>query len=131
MTSFRIITKTIALFGLTLLSVELAVADGPQAIATAAQHAGLAGNGADLMAVHRHLHHTLNCLVGADGDGFDAEAGNPCAAAGAAIPQTSDAERKMTLERIAAQVRTGIASADLDEARKAATDAQAMLNETD
>ncbi len=105
----------------------IAQADGPQAISTAAQHAGLAAGSADIAGAHRHLHHVLNCLVGPDGTGFDATPGNPCAAAGGAIPQTADAATKAKLEKVAVQVRTAIASEDLDATKKAASDVQAML----
>ncbi len=109
------------------LAPTIAMADGPQATATAAQHAGLAAGSADLAGVQRHLHHTLNCLVGPDGAGFDAAPGNPCAAAGGAIPQTSDATAKAKLEKAAVQVRAAIAGKDLDATRKAAADVQALL----
>jgi hypothetical protein len=126
MTAFRIIGSAIALAGLVSLS-PAALADGPQAVATAAQHAGLAAGGADITAVQRHLHHVLNCLVGPGGAGFDAAPGNPCAAAGGAIPQTADAAVKTKLEQAATQVRGGIANQNLDAAKKVATDVQAML----
>lgn len=102
-------------------------ADGPQAIATAAQHAGFAAGGSDLPSVKRHLHHVLNCLVGPEGQGFDAGPGNPCGAAGAAIPQTGDAAAREKLEKTAAAMRAAIAGDDLAAARKAAADAQAAL----
>jgi hypothetical protein len=130
MNTFRIIgraTAFTALTGLATFTPVAALADGPQAISTAAQHAGLAAGGADLAGVRRHLHHTLNCLVGPDGPGFDAAPGNPCAAAGGAIPQTADATVKDKLQKAATQVRTAIASDNLDAAKKAATDVQQLL----
>jgi hypothetical protein len=130
MKTSRIIAKAGALAALTTLATltpTIALADGPQAITTAAQHAGFAASGTDLAGVNRHLHHALNCLVGPDGAGFDAAPGNPCAAAGGAIPQTADAAKKATLEKAAAQVRAAIAKGDLAESKKAATDVQQML----
>ena len=127
MVPFRIIGSSIALTGLASLLSGAALADGPQAIGTAVQHSGLAANAADIDAVHRHLHHALNCLVGPDGNGFDAAPGNPCADAGGAIPQTADAAMKMKLEMAATQVRGGIANANIEAAKKVATDVQAML----
>ena len=126
MTAVRIIGSAIALAGFVSLS-PAALADGPQAVATAAQHAGLAANAADIAVVHRHLHHVLNCLVGPDGAGFDAAPGNPCSAAGGAIPQTADAAMKTKLETAATRVRGGIANQSLDAAKKVAMDVQAML----
>jgi hypothetical protein len=116
-----------ALLAFIVLAPGTAHADGPQATSTAAQHAGLAAGGADLPSVRRHLHHALNCLVGAEGEGFDAGPGNPCAAAGAAIPQTTDAAAKAKLEKAAADLRKAIASEDLTVAKKAGTDVQASL----
>lgn len=116
-----------ALMTLAAFTPTAALADGPQAINTAAQHAGLAAGSADLAGVHRHLHHVLNCLVGPDGQGFDAAPGNPCAAAGGAIPQTADATVKAKLEKAATQVRAAIAGNDLEAVKKAASEVQASL----
>jgi len=105
-----------------------ALADGPQAISTAANHAGLAANAGSIEMVHTHLHHVLNCLVGPGGEGFDAAPGNPCAmAGGGAIPQTADNAMKGKLQMVAAQVRSGIAANDMAAAKKIATDAQTAL----
>jgi hypothetical protein len=126
MRTYRILTGALTLSGL-LAGTEVAVADGPQAIATAAQHAGLAAGSGDLAGVRRHLHHTLNCLVGPDGEGFDQAAGNPCANAGGAIPQTADADTMDKLEKLAMQIREGVMSEDLAASRKLAADVQEML----
>ena len=123
MKTMRIFASAMALASLTALAVfapATALADGPQAIHTAAQHAGIAAAQADVANVHKHLHHALNCLVGPGGDGFDAAPGNPCAAAGGAIPQTSDAAMKKKLEGIAAETRAAIANNDYEAAKKAA-----------
>jgi hypothetical protein len=114
-------------FAFAALLTAPALADGPQAISTAANHAGLAANAANIGAVHTHLHHVLNCLVGPAGEGFDAAPGNPCMAAGGAIPQTSDGAMKTKLEMAATEVRGGIANEDMAAAKKVATDVQAML----
>jgi hypothetical protein len=117
----------LALAAMAAFTPAAALADGPQAVTTAAQHAGFAAGGADIAGVRRHLHHALNCLVGPEGEGFDAAPGNPCAAAGGAIPQTADATAKASLEKAATQVRGAIANDDLAAAKKAASDVQAML----
>jgi len=127
MTALRIVVSSLALGGLIAAVPGAARADGPQAIATAAQHAGLASSSGDIAAVHRHLHHVLNCLVGPDGEGFDGAAGNPCAAAGGAIPQTSDNAMKMKLEKAAGEARMGIANENLDAVKKTAMELQAAL----
>jgi hypothetical protein len=105
-----------------------ALADGPQAINTAAAHAGLAAAAGGIDMVHTHLHHVLNCLVGPGGDGFDAAPGNPCAnAGGGAIPQTADAGMKGKLMAAATQAKAGIANGDMAGAKKTASDIQGML----
>lgn len=126
MTTLRIIGGAIALISFVSFS-PAALADGPQAIATAAQHAGLAANQNDVAGVHRHLHHTLNCLVGPDGDGFDGSAGNPCNDAGGAIPQTDDAATRGTLEEVASAVRDALENDDLAAVKEAAMSAQGAL----
>ncbi|QEA39635.1 hypothetical protein FGL86_11510 [Pistricoccus aurantiacus] len=113
---------------LTLLISSSALADAAQEVKTAAQHAGFAAEASDIAGVQMHLHHTLNCLVGPDGEGFDADEMNPCQDMGkGAIPDTTDDAQKQTLEKAAEQVRTGLDSDDLDEARQAAKDANEML----
>jgi hypothetical protein len=104
-----------------------ALADGPKATSTAAQHAGMAASSADLAGAQRHLHHVLNCLVGPEGEGFDAAAGNPCAAAGGAIAQTSDTEMKEKLQKAANQARAALAGTDADATRKVAGDIEKTL----
>jgi hypothetical protein len=127
MTFPRIVFCAFAIGGLTALA-PAAMADGPQAISTAANHAGLAAQAGGIDMVHTHLHHVLNCLVGPGGDGFDAAPGNPCAnAGGGAIPQTADAATKTKLQTAATQAKAGIANADMAGAKKTATDIQAML----
>lgn len=125
----RLIGSSIAAAAIASLSLATAQADGPQAVATAAQHARLAAGSAAINAVHLHLHHVLNCLVGPDGEGFDEDSGNPCAATGGAIPQTSDSEMKAELEELAEQVRGGIANQDLAAAQETATEVHEMLAE--
>lgn len=105
-----------------------ALADAASEVVNAATHAGLAAGSAKLDGVHMHLHHTLNCLVGPGGAGFDPKQMNPCANAGAgAIPDTTDAGKKKSLETAAAKAREGIASADLATAQKDAADTAAIL----
>ena len=126
MTSFA--RNVLAVAGLALLAIPgVAIADGPQAIGIAAQHAGLAANAANINVVRTHLHHVLNCLVGPGGDGFDAMPGNPCAMAGGAIPQTANAEEKTKLLNVAQRIRTAISAPEMAEAKQVATDTQNLL----
>jgi len=123
----RLLPGVIALTALAAFAPGAAFADAAQAKATAAQHAGLAAGSGDLAGVKRHLHHTLNCLVGPDGEGFDESAGNPCAQAGGAIPQTADAGMKEDLMEVAAEVRAALTGEDLAAAQAAATEVQGKL----
>jgi hypothetical protein len=121
-------TKILAgAFAAAALLSAPALADGPQAITTAKTHAGFAAGGMNIGEVQRHLHHVLNCIVGPGGQGFDAMPGNPCNAAGGAIPQTADAATKAKLENAATMARNGIAATDVNAAKKAASDIQGML----
>ena len=126
MTTLRITGSTIALIGLVSIS-PAALADGPQAVATAAQHAGLAAAAGDIAGAHRHMHHTLNCLVGPDGEGFDAAAGNPCGDAGGAIPQTADADTQEILGEVAMKVRDATENNDLAAVKDVAMSVQDTL----
>ncbi|MBU6297822.1 MAG: hypothetical protein KGJ79_13505 [Alphaproteobacteria bacterium] len=115
-----------------LLVPAAALASAQSEIVTAATHAGFAAAGKDLATVHMHLHHTLNCLVGPSGMGFDAKELDPCAHAGSgAIPDAKSAAAKTALQAAAAEARTGIAETDLAKAQKDAADTQAMLKKAE
>jgi hypothetical protein len=115
-----------------LVLPTLALADGHSEIVNAGMHAGFAAGSADIGGVHAHLHHTLNCLVGPSGSGFDAKEMNPCANAGnGAIADTADAGKKATLESAAVKAREGIATSDLAAAQKSASDARALLKKAE
>jgi hypothetical protein len=113
---------------LLLAPCPVLAAGAADEIVTATTHADLAAKAGALDGVHMHLHHALNCLVGAGGDGFDAKSINPCAGSGAgAIPDTSDAAKKAALEAAAVKARAGLASADLAVAQKDAADVATAL----
>ena len=103
-------------------------ADPAQEVATAATHAGFAAQAATLEQAHMHLHHTVNCLVGPKGQGFDPNEANPCQKLGeGAISDTSDATAKAKLNRALANAEGGLKSDDLTAAKKAATETQLIL----
>lgn len=79
-------------------------------IQTAAQHAQFAANGKSVSEAHLHLHHVINCLVEGRGEGFDAQAGNPCQGQGngALNDFTSPAEGKALLEQALALAKVGV-----------------------
>lgn len=131
MMKFRVLKNNWVGFalGAGLIAMPLAAhADASDEISTAAQHAGLSAQATSLKVAHMHLHHTLNCLVGPSGRGFDAKQANPCSDKGSgAIPDTSDAAAKKTLEHIARNTRRAIASKDLDTVKKDAAQIQTDL----
>jgi hypothetical protein len=95
---------------------------------TAATHAGLAAQGASIEQVHIHLQHTVNCLVGPKGLGFDAKVGNPCQGLGdGAIADTPDQALKAKLTAALGRAQAGLKSDDLAAAREAGTEAKAAL----
>jgi len=97
-------------------------------ITNAQTHANLAAQSGTINAVHTHMHHALNCLVGPAGEGFDAAQMNPCAKVGAgAIPDSTNAGQKTKLEAAKAQLVQGIAATDLKAAQDAANSAQATI----
>ena len=126
MTTLRIMGSTIVLIGLVSLS-PAALADAPQALATAARHAGMAAAADDIAGARRHLHHALNCLVGPNGEGFDEAAGTPCSDAGGAIPQTTAAQIRDSLQQVAMNVRDALENGDLAGIRNVALSTQETL----
>lgn len=117
-----------AIAAFVLIPLPVMAADVAGEISTAATHATLASQATALDGVHTHLHHTLNCLVGPGGSGFDAKQINPCAGSGAgAIPDESDAAKKKALEGAADTTRAGIAAADMATATKAANQVASEL----
>jgi hypothetical protein len=103
-------------------------ADPAQEVATAATHAGFAAQATTIEQAHMHLHHTVNCLVGPKGAGFDAGEANPCQKLGdGAIPDTADATTKAKLTTALANAETGLKSGDLTAVKKAAAEVQASL----
>ena len=110
------------------LPTSALAADPAQEAATGAVHAGLAAQATTIEQVHMHLHHTVNCLVGPKGQGFDAKEANPCQKLGnGAIPDTTDSATKAKLTTALASAQAGLKSEDLSAAKKSASEAQAAL----
>lgn len=111
-----------------MISSSALAADMAPEVKTAATHAGLASQAADVKGVHTHLHHTLNCLVGPDGDDFDSDEMNPCGdMSKGAIPDTKDGDMKKKLEGAVEKANSGLDTDDYDEAKAAAMSVQKML----
>ena len=124
-------TAQLSLVGIIIvaaLPASALAADPAQEAATGAVHAGLAAQAATIEQVHMHLHHTVNCLVGPKGQGFDAKEANPCQKLGnGAIPDTTDSATKAKLTTALASAQAGLKSEDLSAAKKSASEAQAAL----
>lgn len=111
-----------------LFSTMSFAADASKEVSTAAAHAGMGASATVLDTVHAHLHHTVNCLVGPKGAGYDPKQADPCKGMGAgAIPDTADVAKKKALEDAVAKANAGIAASDLTAAKKAAADTEAAL----
>jgi hypothetical protein len=97
-------------------------------ITTATLHAGLAAKADTVSMVHTHLRHTINCIVGPTGAGFNASESNPCAKLGnGAIPDAEDAAQMTALRAVVTKALSGIRTEDLAASQKIATDVGAML----
>lgn len=115
--------------GVMLFAAPAFAAQLDKEIAAAAQHAGFAAGSSDIDGVDTHLHHTINCLVGPEGEGFAEKELNPCKPLGnGAIPDTEDAETKASLEEALAAANAGLAEEDLDAAKAHAGEVQAKLD---
>lgn len=102
--------------------------DSTKEVATAARHAGLAAQAADLKGTQAHLHHVINCLVGPKGQGFDVKEANPCKDQGnGAIPDTTDEARRSTLIQALTKANEALRQTDLAAAHKSASEAQVLL----
>src|ERR1700674_870478 len=113
---------------LFVASVPALAGDVALEVSVAAQHAGYAADATIITTVHVHLHHTVNCLVGPDGQGFDAKELNPCQGKGnGALPDTTDTAKKQMLQEALAKAQEGLASDDLATAKLDAAAAQAIL----
>lgn len=120
-----------ALLGAVFLSSAALAQSGDAAkeLATASTHAQLSAASQSVTVAAMHLHHTINCLVGPHGRGFDAAAGNPCKSMGAGALQDSPKGSKWHSKalRALAVARRGVAAKELPAMHKAASDVVAIL----
>ncbi|HEY1889744.1 MAG TPA: hypothetical protein VGG63_05020 [Steroidobacteraceae bacterium] len=128
----RSLLSSTALLGAVLLSSSAALAhagDAAKELATAGTHAQLSAASQSKEVATMHLHHTINCLVGPHGRGFDAAAGDPCKAMGNGAlmdsPKKSDLHAKALRALMAA--RRGIAAKDLSAMHKAASEVTTIV----
>ena len=107
-------------------------ADAGKEIATAAQHAGYAADATAIGMAHAHLQHTINCLVGPEGDGFDAKQLNPCKDFGnGAITDTDEAAKVKSLRAALGLAQAGLKSDDLETAKKLGAQAAAEIRKAE
>ncbi len=101
-------------------------------ISTAHAHALMAQNATSVKMAHTHLHHVINCLVGSNGQGFDASAGNPCKGKGnGAIPDSAGQSAvHAQLQTALADAKAGIAASSLSTIHSDAAKAAAALQAT-
>jgi hypothetical protein len=119
----RTTMMSLAMAAAALLPLRALAADLGSEIVTAETHADLAAQATDIAGVHMHLHHALNCIVGPSGKDFDAKEMNPCANSGAgALVDETDVTKKPVLETAQASAEAGIATSDIEAARKDASD---------
>src|ERR1700674_6054349 len=113
---------------LFVASVPALAGDVALEVSVAAQHAGYAADATIITTVHVHLHHTINCLVGPNGQGFDAKELNPCQGKGnGALPDTTDSTKTHMLQDALAKAQAGLASDDLAIAKSDSAAAKALL----
>lgn len=104
-------------------------------ITTAVIHATVATKMDSLAAVHLHLHHVINCLVGEHGEGWDAKAeavsANKCEGLGnGAIPDSkTDPAIHGPAERALAAATAGVAADSVAAGHADAHKALAALDE--
>ena len=132
-TPFASICAAVAGLALLFTSCPAALgADAVKEIATAAQHAGFAANSTTIGMAYAHLHHTINCLVGPHGAGFDVKELNPCKDLGnGAIPGIADAMKLKSLRAALALAEAGLRSDDLDTVKKLGALAAAEINKAE
>jgi len=123
--AFAVIAGTsILVAGAAFAAVSL-----PAEISNARTHANNAVNAPTIEAVHTHMHHALNCLVGPKGEGYDAAQMNPCVNAGnGAIPDQTDAAKKAKLEEAKATLMKGLTETDLKTAQASAATAVTAIS---
>ncbi len=111
-----------------IISSSALAADSAPEVKTAATHAGFAAQADNIKGVHTHLHHTLNCLVGPKGDGFDSNEMNPCADMGnGAIPDNTNDNMMEVLDDAVDKTNSGLQTDDIDKAKAAAASVKKML----
>jgi len=117
----RLAASLMGLLAALALDTAFAATDGPAEINTALAHARMAAAGTDLKTVDMHLHHVVNCLVGAKGAGYDASAGDPCQGMGdGALNDTPDQAIRIKLQTALDEAKHALTDTHFDSAKKSA-----------
>lgn len=128
---FMRVMATVLLAGGLVASALAADDVAMKEASTAIMHAEFSSKAKDIDGVHLHLHHVINCLVGKDGDGYDATAGDPCQGMGnGAINDAEDNDLKASLQDVLSEAKKGLSDDDADSARNTASDVHDMLQDT-
>lgn len=124
--------STVLLFALPYTSLAEDNA-AQQEVATAHAHALMAAGADSLEMTRAHLQHVINCLVGPDGESFDAEAANPCKSMGAgALPDSAgDETEQAQLKQALATAQSGVKADSQESAKKAADQTAQLLKPSD
>lgn len=126
--SARIFGPVAAAALLTAITLPAFAGDYAKEVTTAAAHAGYAAASTTIANVHMHLHHTINCIVGPTGAGFDANEMDPCKDQGdGAIKDTMDPAKQQILNDAVTKAESGLATDDLPTATMDAGAVQTML----
>lgn len=127
----RSLLSLTALLGALLLSSAALAQGGDVAkeLGVASKHAQLSESSESVQVAAMHLHHVINCLVGAHGAGFDAAAGNPCKGMGDGAVQDSPKRSESHTKALHALAiaRRGIAEKELPAMHKAASEIVGIL----
>lgn len=101
-------------------------------VSTAHAHALMAQSAKNIATAHEHLHHVVNCLVGPNGSGFDAKAGDPCKGQGnGAIPDSASNDALHSkLQNALSDAQSGLKSDSLATVQQDAGKAAATLQDT-
>jgi len=124
MTKAILLVGVLVLFPLTAYAVDLPVE------LSAAQMTARSGsrNLLKIEDVHQRMQSAINCLVGPNGEGFDAAAPNPCAASGnGVIPDTADPAKKAKFQEAVEKLKSGLGVADRKDAMQIALDGADMI----
>jgi hypothetical protein len=108
-------------------------ASSAQAVAHERQLAAFAAKGKTVSVAHMHLHHVINCLVRPSGEGFDAQAGNPCQGEGngAVRDFSGPPEKKAMLEQALALAKVGVQIGEPAPVRTTAQAVRQLLHGTE